>query len=200
MKNKKIIISLIAIFIILIFIGIILVSLKNNVSTPENNITSNNNNKNNSSTNNSNENSQTNNNSNSNADSILDSAYIDIWKSTALNTEPDLFSTGTGSDTKLYLGSQPLHYLINKNGDVHTYQDSSFQNELTGERDPATITYIKTLSQSELVTLENDLKSAISSNASNNVTYSSWYIKIDGNQTKVDMDLKSNILNNYLPK
>lgn len=54
-----------------------------------------------------------------------------------MDMDIDLYSTGSGANEKLYLGAQPVHYLINKNG--YIYQDSSYQNKMTGKRDPATV-------------------------------------------------------------
>lgn len=121
--------------------------------------------------------------------------------------DPDsaLYSTGSGANEKLYLGAQPIHYLINKNGEVHTYQASSYKNKTTSKRDPATVKYIKKLSQSELEDLENDLKLIIESNHSDSISLNSsylnssyWYIKIDGNSTRVNINVQTSILNKYL--
>ncbi len=133
-------------------------------------------------------------------DTIKENAYIDIWRDKSMDADISLYSIGSGANEKLYLGAQSLHYLINKNGDVHTYQASSYQNKKTGKRDPATVKYIKTLSQSELENLENDLKSIIDFNLSDSISLNSsyWYIKIDGNSTRVNVNVKTSILNNYL--
>lgn len=132
--------------------------------------------------------------------SVANNAYIDIWKDISMDFDIDLYSTGSGLNEKLYLGEQSTHYLINKNGKVHTYQASSYKNKVTGKREPATVNYIKTLSQSELENLENDLKSAIESNRNDSTSLNSsyWYIKIDGNPTRVNINVKSSILNKYL--
>lgn len=133
-------------------------------------------------------------------DTIKENAYIDIWRDKSMDMDIDLYSTGSGANEKLYLGAQPVHYLINKNGDIYTYQDSSYQNKTTGKRDPATVKYIKTLPQSELENLSNDLKSIIESNSSDSISLNSsyWYIKIDGNSTRVNVNVQTSILNNYL--
>ena len=133
-------------------------------------------------------------------DTIKENAYIDIWRDKSMDADISLYSIGSGANEKLYLGAQSLHYLINKNGDVHTYQASSYQNNKTGKRDTATVKYIKTLSQSELENLENDLKSIIDFNLSDSISLNSsyWYIKIDGNSTRVNVNVKTSILNNYL--
>ena len=55
---------------------------------------------------------------------LKDNAYIDIWRDKSMDMDIDLYSTGGGANEKLYLGAQPVHYLINKNGDIYTYQDS----------------------------------------------------------------------------
>lgn len=131
---------------------------------------------------------------------LKDNAYIDIWRDKSMDADIDLYSTGSGANEKLYLGAQPLHYLINKNGDIYAYQDSSYQNKMTGKRDPATVKYIKKLSQSDLEKLENDLKSIIENNSSNSVSLTStyWYIKVNGKSTRVNANIQTQILNNYL--
>lgn len=133
-------------------------------------------------------------------DTIKENAYIDIWRDKSMDADIDLYSMGSGANEKLYLGAQSIHYLINKNGEVHTYQASSYKNKTTGKRDPATVKYIKTLTQSELKNLENDLKSIIESNHSDSISLNSsyWYIKIDGNSTRVNVNVQTSILNNYL--
>ena len=133
-------------------------------------------------------------------DAIKENAYIDIWRDKSMDADIDLYSTGSGANEKLYLGAQSIHYLINKNGEVHTYQASSYKNKITGKREPATVEYIKTLSQSELENLENDLKSTIESNSSDSISLNSsyWYIKIDGNSTRVNINVQTSILNKYL--
>ena len=132
-------------------------------------------------------------------DAIKENAYIDIWSDNSM-VDIDLYSAGSGANEKLYLGAQSIHYLINKNGEVCTYQASSYKNKTTGKRDPATVEYIKTLSQSELGNLENDLKSTIESNSSDSISLNSsyWYIKIDGNSTRVNINVQTSILNKYL--
>lgn len=139
-------------------------------------------------------------NSDTTNESLKDNAYIDIWRDTSMDADIDLYSTGSGVNEKLYLGAQPVHYLINKNGDIYTYQDSSYQNKMTGKRDPATVKYIKQISQSNLEKLENDLKSIIENNSSNSISFNStyWYIKLDGKSTRVDVNVQIQILNNYL--
>lgn len=133
-------------------------------------------------------------------DAIKENAYIDIWRDKSMDADIDLYSTGSGANEKLYLGAQSIHYLINKNGEVHTYQASSYKNKITGKREPATVEYIKTLSQSELENLENDLKLTIESNSSDSISLNSsyWYIKIDGNSTRVNINVQTSILNKYL--
>ena len=133
-------------------------------------------------------------------DAIKENAYIDIWRDKSMDADIDLYSTGSGANEKLYLGAQSIHYLINKNGEVHTYQASSYKNKITGKREPATVEYIKKLSQSELENLENDLKSTIESNSSDSISLNSsyWYIKIDGNSTRVNINVQTSILNKYL--
>ncbi len=131
---------------------------------------------------------------------LKDNAYIDIWRDKSMDMDIDLYSTGSGANEKLYLGVQPVHYLINKNGNIYTCQDSSYQNKMTGKRDPATVKYIKQLSQSDLEKLENDLKSIIENNSSNSVSLTStyWYIKVNGKATRVNANIQTQILNNYL--
>ena len=126
--------------------------------------------------------------------------YIDIWRDNSMDADIALYSIGSGVNEKLYLGAQSIHYLINKNGEVCTYQASSYKNKITGKREPATVEYIKTLSQSELGNLENDLKSTIESNSSDSISLNSsyWYIKIDGNSTRVNINVQTSILNKYL--
>ena len=127
-------------------------------------------------------------------------AYIDIWRDNSMDPDIDLYSIGSGENEKLYLGTQPLHYLINKNGDIYTYQASSYKNKLTGEREPATIKYIKTVSQSDLEKIENELKSITENNNSNSIslypTY--WYIKINEKSTRVNVNVYQYVLEQYL--
>ena len=117
-----------------------------------------------------------------------------------MDADFDLYSTGSGANEKLYLGAQPLHYLINKNGDIYTYRASSFENKMTGKRDPATSKYIKTISQSDLQKIENELKSIVENNSSNSISWysTSWYVKIDGKSTIVNVNVQTQILNKYL--
>lgn len=132
--------------------------------------------------------------------SIKEKAYIDIWRDNSMDGDIDLYSTGSGANEKLYLGAQSIHYLIYKNGEVHTYQASSYKNKITGKRDPATVKYIKTLSQSEFKNLENELKSTIESNRIDSISLNSscWYIKINSNSTRVNVNVQTSILNKYL--
>ena len=118
----------------------------------------------------------------------------------SMDADIDLYSTGSGENEKLYLGVQPLHYLISKNGDIYTYQASSYQNKMTGKRDSATIKYIKTLSQSNLQKIENELKSIAESNSSNSISWNStsWYVKIDGKSKRVNVNVQTQVLNKYL--
>ncbi len=126
---------------------------------------------------------------------IKETSYIDIW----FHTETDiaLYSGPKGR----YLGNSPLHYLINKDGDIYTYKGGSFQDEKTGEIEPATVEYIKKLSQDELESLVNDLKSIIKNDNSNDTTNywtSYWNVEIDGNTNKVYESVKTNVLDKYL--
>ena len=131
-------------------------------------------------------------------DELKDNAYIDIWRDNSMDADIDVYSTGSGANKKLYLGAQPLHYLINKNGDIYTYQASSIKNKMTGKRDPATSEYIKTISQSDLQKIENELKSIVENNSSNSISWNSWYVKIDGKSTRVNVNVQTQILNKYL--
>lgn len=120
-------------------------------------------------------------------DELKDNAYIDIWRDNSMDADIDLYSSGSGANEKLYLGAHPLHYLINKNGDIYTYQASSFK-------------YIKTISQSDLQKIENELKSIVENNSSNSISWNStsWYVKIDGKSTRVNVNVQTQILNKYL--
>lgn len=133
-------------------------------------------------------------------DALKDNAYIDIWRDNSMDADIDLYSTGSGANEKLYLGAQPVHYLINKNGDIYTYQASSYKNKMTGKRDPSTSEYIKKLSQSDLEKIENELKSITENNNSNSFslydTY--WYIKINGKSTRVNVNVYQYVLEQYL--
>ena len=133
-------------------------------------------------------------------DELRENAYIDIWRDNLMEADIALYSTGSGENEKLYLGAQPLHYLINKNGDIYTYQASSFQNKMTGKRDPATSKYIKTLSQSDVQKIENELKSITENNNSNSFSLDStyWYIKINGESTRVNVNVYQYVLEQYL--
>lgn len=136
---------------------------------------------------------------NSFEDSIKDSAYIDIWRDNSMDADIDLYSTGSGANEKLYLGSQPVHYLINKNGEIYTYQASSYKNKMTGKRDPATVKHIKTISNFDLQKLENDLKLITENNNDNSISWTSpyWYIKINNNSARVNVNVKSQVLDKY---
>ena len=130
---------------------------------------------------------------------LKSNAYIDIWRDISMDADIDLYSTGSGINEKLYMGSQPTHYLINENGKIYTYQDSSYQNKITGKRDPATVKYIKQLSQSNLENLKSDLQLIIQNNANNDNDFDyKWYIKINGETTTVYVNLLTQVLNNYI--
>ena len=64
---------------------------------------------------------------------------------------------------------------------------------MTGKREPATVKYIKQLSQSDLEKLENDLKSIIENNSSNSVSLTStyWYIKVNSKSTRVNANIQT---------
>ncbi len=132
-------------------------------------------------------------------DALIKKAYIDIWRDNSM-IDIDLYSEGSGLNEKLYLGAQPVHYLINKNGDIYTYQASSYKNKITGKRDPSTSQYIKTLSQFDLEKTENKLKSIAENNASNSFSsYSTyWYIKINGKSARVNVNVYQYVLEQYL--
>lgn len=133
-------------------------------------------------------------------DSIRDSAYIDIWKDVSMDLDIALELEGSGLNKKSYLGKQPLHYIINKDGEIYTYLSSSYINKITGISDPATVKYIKTLSQSDLEKIEEELKVIIENNSSNSISWDSiyWYIKINGKLTRVDVNVETQVLNNYI--
>lgn len=119
---------------------------------------------------------------------IKDDAYIDIWRDTSMDP---VHNFG--------LNSQPLHYLINENGEVYTYR-ASYKNEITGKKDSATIKYIKTISKSDLQKLENDLKQIIENNTDDSISYwylDYWYIEINNNSTRVNVNVKSQVLDKY---
>ncbi len=113
------------------------------------------------------------------ADKLIGNAYIDIREE-----------------------YKTLHYIINKNGDIYTYQDNSNRNTETGEKEPATIKYIKKLSKSDVKNIENELKSIaekhkddsslIQANWSNH-----WYIKINGETTRVNVNVYQKVLEQY---
>lgn len=129
-----------------------------------------------------------------------DNAYIDIWRDNSIEPDIALHSIGSGADEKLYLGAQPFHYLIYKNGDIYTYQASSYQNKMTGERDPSTSKYKKKVSQPDLEKIENKLKSIVENNKNNSFSALStyWYIKINGESTRVDINVYEYVLEQYL--
>lgn len=126
--------------------------------------------------------------------------YIDMWRDNAGDTDISLYSSGSGDNEMLYLGSQPIHYLVYDNGEVHTKQESSYKNKKTGKRDPATIEYVTTLSESDLQSLENELKSIIENDEGDafdfDATY--WYIRLNGELTRVKGNLLNDVLNNYI--
>ncbi len=133
-------------------------------------------------------------------DSTNDKAYIEIWRDITMDADIDLYSTGSGENEKLYLGAQPLQYRINKNGEIYTYQESSFKNMTTGERDPATSNYIKTISQSEVEKIESELKSIIENNTSDSYDYGStyWYIKMNEEVNRVNVNVYQYVLEQYV--
>lgn len=63
---------------------------------------------------------------------LKDNAYIDMWEDNSMHADIALYSTGSGSgaNEKSYLGAQLVHYIINKNGEIYTYQ-----NKMTGKRE-----------------------------------------------------------------
>ena len=97
-------------------------------------------------------------------DEILNNAYIDVWEDISMEADIDLYSEGTGIFEEIYLGNQPLHYVIHKDGKVYTYIASSYENRITGIRQPASVEYLKTLSQEELIDVENRLNSTMKTN------------------------------------
>ena len=135
--------------------------------------------------------------------SLLSNAYIDIWRDTLMDPDIDLYSIGGGINQKLYLGAQPLHYIINKNGKVYTYKESSYRNMITGITDFPTIKYIKKISKSDFKKLENDLNLTIKNNNCNSPSINSkdWFIKIknkENNFTRVNINVERQILDKYL--
>lgn len=118
-------------------------------------------------------------NNNIDADKLISNAYIDIWEQ-----------------------HKTLHYIINKNGDIYTYQDSSNQNTETVEKEPATIKYIKKLSKSDVKNIENESKSIAEKykvDSSYNIAnwFNYWYIKINGETTKVNVNVYQEVLEQY---
>ena len=118
-------------------------------------------------------------NNNIDAEKLIGNAYIDIWEQ-----------------------HKTLHYIINKNGDIYTYQDNSNRNTETVEKEPATIKYIKKLSKSDVKNIENESKSIAekhkvdsSLNIANWFNY--WYIKINGETTKVNVNVYQKVLEQY---
>ena len=83
---------------------------------------------------------------------------------------------------------------------ISSYVYVMAENKMTGKRDPATSKYIKTISQSDLQKIENELKSIVENNGSNSISWNStsWYVKIDGKSTIVNVNVKAQILNKYL--
>ena len=52
---------------------------------------------------------------------------------------------------------------------IKVKEGSSSKNKITGKRNPATSKYIKTISQSDLQKIENELKSIVENNSSNSI-------------------------------
>ncbi len=128
---------------------------------------------------------------------ILNNAYIDVWEDISMQGDIDLYSAGTGIFEEIYLGNQPLHYVIHKDGKVYTYIASSYENRITGIRQPASVEYLKTLSQEELIDVENKLNSTIQTNESNlfmDINKRYWHVRIDESSFIVDVDVISNII------
>lgn len=133
-------------------------------------------------------------------------AHIDLWRDNTMDGDIDLYSRGTGDNKEIYLGAQSIHYLISKNGEIKSSQPSSFMNEKTREIAPPKEEYLKTLNESELKNLEEELKSVIKNKSTNSVDIDSqkwylkdyWFIKIDGEKARVQCDVYSEILSKYL--
>lgn len=133
---------------------------------------------------------------------IKENAYIDIWLIPDRSNMAQ-YSIERDLNEKIYLGKPYIHYLINKNGKVYTYEANSYENKIIGKRDWAIVKYIKTFSQSELENLENELKSAIKLNSVDTsglkaMSCSYWKIIIDGNSNTVNVKVVKSILNKYL--
>ena len=140
----------------------------------------------------------------SQAEKIKADAYIIIWKDTTLEPDIDLYAKGTGEDKKIYLGKQPLYYLINQKGEIYTYQESSYKKATTGERDPATISYINSISDSKLKELEQELEEFIKTNSkkSEGNEYliggiDKYNIKINNQENTVYGNVVTSVLNKY---
>lgn len=131
---------------------------------------------------------------------IKEVAIIDIWRDTSMDSDIDLHSTGSGIFEKVYLGAQPVHYIIDENGELYTYQESSFKSKLTGIREPATVKHIKKLQEAEIQKLKKELKKMVTNNKSDEHDFTStyYYVKINGNTTRVNMDLEAEVLSKYI--
>lgn len=129
-----------------------------------------------------------------------DDAYIDIWRDTSMDSDIDLYSRGTGDNEEIYLGAQPVHYLIYKNGEIKSSVASAFENKKTGKREPPTVESIGTVSQDDLEKIESELKDIIENNKSdsNSLQSRKWYIKINGKRNTVTINPKTEVLDKYI--
>lgn len=137
------------------------------------------------------------------SDLIKENAYIDIWENKPM-IDIDLESRGSGVFEELYLGYQPVHYLINKNGKIYSYRAGEFKNKLTKRKNTAMLKSIKKISQTQMDDLINDLKKVIEKNS---VEFgiglmfkypTIWHIKLQGEKYTINTDIQYSILNKYI--
>jgi len=129
-------------------------------------------------------------------------ARIEIWYDTTFDADIDLYSTGSGKDEKIYLGAQPTHYVIEKNGALYSVKQGEYKNAETGEVDPGTVIFIKKFNDDELKRLRKDLNKIIKTKADKdgfpiNFGDEFWFIKIDEKTYRVKAKLKISIIDKY---
>ena len=84
-----------------------------------------------------------------------DDHYIEVY--TDAITDIGLYSVGSGYNERIYLGSQPIHYIVDSNGQVRTYQRGLYKNAKTGIEDPSKTIYYDQLCKKQLRALKDEL-------------------------------------------
>lgn len=127
---------------------------------------------------------------------------VDMWEDISLNMDIDLVSSGTGENEMLYLGEQPIHYILKENREIYKYQESSEENKVTGEREPATNEFIKQFTEDDFTILKDKIQKLTKYKKSDRQKTESkyWFIKINGETTRIEYDLEGLLLYKYFKK